>query len=261
MEPSNATTTAGAPSPPTLPLFHMSFYRELGIGVPPRSNNTRITCARLLVASIVAIAIKILTAEYLYFRANRGDFGWSSVDVIPRKKSASLNTTTAFDNDHSEVNPSAPAASSSSSLGGVTFKGANNFLPLLRQAHKRKIANPLPHCKHSNNNTSKNLSESNHDKIRIFNRAIEVDWIGRNISSVEPTWSANGTSSCQFAALAFPPTDDTLSRAIQQKTYVSSFYTASQCGLGNTNGAFQWDPDMVRNLYMLCNTYLIPFRV
>ena len=97
----------------------------------------------------------------------------------------------------------------------VTFEGASNFLTLLREEYRRKMSKPRPHCQHN----SSSITE-----IRQFNRAYQLDWIGRNISSVE--MSDPTLSSCHFAALQFPPTSATIEKAIRQTTYHSSFYTA-----------------------------------
>ncbi len=124
----------------------------------------------------------------------------------------------------------ASTVSSSSSSGIVVeFEGAANFLFLLRKAHQQKITNPSPHCR---------LRHSNATTVEVFNRAIEFDWIGRNISAVEPTWSGPNRASCNFVGLAFPPTKRTLHAALQQTTYISAFYTVNQC-----QGAFIWGSD------------------
>jgi len=120
----------------------------------------------------------------------------------------------------------------------LTFEGTSNFLTLLRQAHKQKMLNPLPHCLHQYNNST--TLRMKNVEIRRYHRAIEVDFVGLDrVVSVEPTWSSSETSSCQFTALAFPPTNDTLYAAIQQTTYVSAFHTAGQCK------KFQWGPGKV----------------
>lgn len=106
----------------------------------------------------------------------------------------------------------------------VTFEGASNFLTLLREEYRRKMSKPRPHCQHN----SSSITE-----IRQFNRAYQLDWIGRTISSVE--MSDPTLSSCHFAALQFPPTSATIEKAIRQTTYHSSFYTAGQC-----RKAFNW---------------------
>jgi len=115
----------------------------------------------------------------------------------------------------------------SSSFDTIEFEGASEFLILLRTAHRKKIANPPPHC------------QEQHSKVNVFNRAIEIDWIGRNISAVEPTWSSFNRSSCNFVGLAFPPTKGALHAALQQTTYISSFHTVSQC----ISDSFQWEND------------------
>ena len=105
------------------------------------------------------------------------------------------------------------------------FVGASNFLQRLRNEHEQKMASsPLPHCRSNSTDAS-----TNGQKMRLFNRAIQVHWIGRELSSVVPTWSASDTASCQFVALAFPPTDAALDRALEQRTYVSAFRTIAQC--------------------------------
>ena len=176
----------------------------------------------------IVFVIIFIAAAYNYYFA----FQTTLVEtpLVDFKPSA---TVTNINNDyHILTRPSDDGHS-----GDVTFKGATSFVRLLREAHKRKMANPLPHCRH----------DSKKPQIRIFNRAIQVDWIGRNVSSVEPTWSVSGTASCQFAALAFPPTGAVLERALQQKIYVSSFYNAGQCGY-NGKGGLRWNKDEVRKL-------------
>ncbi|KAL7534120.1 hypothetical protein ACHAXR_007833 [Thalassiosira sp. AJA248-18] len=124
----------------------------------------------------------------------------------------------------------------------VAFKGSSNFLSLLRRAHKQKIANPSPHCLQQYNNAT-NLQNQNLE-IRRYNRAIEIDFVGRDaVSSVLPTWSAEETSSCQFAAMAFRPTNDSLDEAMRQKMYVSAFYTPGQC-MHEGVGAINWGLDL-----------------
>jgi hypothetical protein len=119
--------------------------------------------------------------------------------------------------------------SSSSSLDVVEFEGAANFLFLLRRAYQQKIANPSPHCQHRKEKMT----------VEVFNRAIEVDWVGRNIPAVEPTWSGPNTSSCNFVGLAFPPTKKTVHAVLRQTTYISAFHTVKQC----QGGAFSWESD------------------
>lgn len=107
----------------------------------------------------------------------------------------------------------------------IMFKGSSNFLLLLRQAHQTKVLNPLPHCQ-QHHHISSNTESS---RIRPYNRAIEIDFVGKErLNAVRPTWSTN-TSSCHFTALSFPPTDATLESALQQTTYITSYYTKDQC--------------------------------
>ena len=118
---------------------------------------------------------------------------------------------------------------SSSNSDVVEFEGAVDFLTLLRNAYKQKIESPLPHCQ-------RNATSEQEMRVEIFNRAIEVDWIGRNLPAVEPEWSDASSGSCNFVGLAFPPTRKTLNSALQQTTYVSSFHTGQQC-----ENSFIWD--------------------
>ena len=114
----------------------------------------------------------------------------------------------------------------------IEFEGASDFLSTLRNAYLKKITNPLPHC-------SFNTTNEKEMKVTIFNRAIEVDWIGRDVPAVEPVWSSQNSSSCSFVALALPPTKKTLQAALQQTTYISSFHTGSQC-----EKPFVWGSDL-----------------
>jgi len=128
------------------------------------------------------------------------------------------------------------SSNSSSSLSdAIEFEGASDFLSLLRDAHRQILANPPPHCQRRHSN---NAVKEKDMKVEVFNRAIEVDWIGRNISAVEPTWSNTNLASCNFVGLAFPPTEGTLHAASHQKTYISLFHTVNQCV-----GSFQWERD------------------
>ena len=115
------------------------------------------------------------------------------------------------------------------------FEGSSDFMSLLRKAYQKKIANPTPHCqrrRRSNNNAT-------HEKVEVFNRAIEYDWIGKDIPAVEPSWSnPDHQGSCNLVGLAFPPTKGTLHAALHQMTYISSFYTVSQC-----KSTFKWESD------------------
>ncbi len=121
------------------------------------------------------------------------------------------------------------------SSDAIEFEGASEFLSLLRKAYQKKIANPLPHCQRRRSNNATNEKEM---KVEVFNRAIEIDWIGKNISAVEPTWSSPDRGSCNFAGLAFPPTKGTLHAALHQTTYISPFFTATQC-----KNSFSWESD------------------
>ena len=82
---------------------------------------------------------------------------------------------------------------------------------------------------------------NNNDPIRPYNRAIEIDFIGRSgLKPVLPTSSSSSTSSssCHFTALSFPPTTSTLRSALQSPTYISSaFHTLDQC----YGSAFNWN--------------------
>ena len=124
---------------------------------------------------------------------------------------------------------------SSPSSDAIEFEGASEFLSLLRKAYQKKIANPPPHCQRQRSN---NATKERGMKVEVFNRAIEADWIGRNISAVEPTWSSPDRGSCNFVGLAFPPTNGTVHAALHQTTYISSFYTTGQC-----NNSFQWESE------------------
>lgn len=125
--------------------------------------------------------------------------------------------------DESSI-PNTPA-----SMEKTVFDGTFSFLALLRKEYDRKIINPRPHC--ITTSSVANIQK----KVRRFNRAVEVDWVGRNISSVNPTWSSNETASCHFAALEFPPTSKSLDKAVNEVTYHSSFYTPAQCEARNWN--------------------------
>ena len=114
----------------------------------------------------------------------------------------------------------------------IMFEGSSNFLLLLRQAHQKEVLNPLPHCQQHHN-------ISTDSRIRPFNRGIEVDFVGKaKLNAVLPTWSSPNTSSCHFTALSFPPTDSTLESALQQTTYITSYYTKDQC-----LGALNWNEE------------------
>ena len=118
----------------------------------------------------------------------------------------------------------------------LLFDGSSDFLTLLRKAHTEKLSNPQPHCITSQTNNS-----NNNDPIRPYNRAIEIDFIGRSgLKPVLPTSSSSSTSSssCHFTALSFPPTTSTLRSALQSPTYITSaFHTLGQC----CGSAFNWN--------------------
>ena len=155
----------------------------------------------------------------------------------------------------------------------VAFEGTSAFLASLRDAHRERAARPPPHCVANATTPGGDVAE----EVRRFHRPIEVDWLGRDLASVAPTWSANATASCRFVARAFPPSretralccvspsvrriatvvrshavraphdeGDTLEAALRRKTYVSAFYTPHQCGIGGARGTFNWDRDKVR---------------
>lgn len=165
-------------------------------------------------------------------------------------------------NEGNSSSPPPPTSSHSpaalTSWDVLEFEGSSNFLSLLRQAYQTKLSHPLPHClqhyQHNNNTTNnqpqeQQLNDNNNIKkpttIRSYNRAIEVDFIGRNgVSSVIPKWNSNDTASCQFVAKSFPPTSATLDIALRQRTYVSSFHVTKQCMDG---GLYIWDDDLVRD--------------
>ena len=116
----------------------------------------------------------------------------------------------------------------------IMFDGSSDFLTLLRKAHAEKLSNPQPHCITSQSNSNSN------DPIRPYNRAIEIDFIGRSgLKPVLPTSSSSATSSssCHFTALSFPPTTSTLHLALQSPTYITSaFHTLGQCSVRHLIG-------------------------
>lgn len=120
----------------------------------------------------------------------------------------------------------------------IIFEGSSQLLALLRKAHKDKLSNPLSHCQQQNTNSS--ISGD----IRQYNRAIEIDFIGRDgLHSVIPTWSSADTASCHFTALSFPPTEAIINAALQHTTYIAAFHTMDQC----IGSAFNWDNETHKN--------------
>ncbi len=126
--------------------------------------------------------------------------------------------------------------SSDYSSDAIEFEGASEFLSILRKAYQKKIANPPSHCRRRHERS--NATNEKVMKVEVFNRAIEIDWIGKDIPAVEPTWSSPDRGSCNFVGLAFPPTKGTLHAALHQTTYISSFQTVGQC-----KKSFKWESD------------------
>ncbi|KAL7473821.1 hypothetical protein ACHAXS_014279 [Conticribra weissflogii] len=116
----------------------------------------------------------------------------------------------------------------------ISFDGATFFISILRYAHYSKTSQRMP------NNTVPgcNPEELRTKNLHAFHRAIEVDWIGRNLSSVMKSSAGSGRMSCNFVAAEFPPTEMTLQTQLKGRVYNTVFHTAGQCA-----NSFQWDKD------------------
>lgn len=68
------------------------------------------------------------------------------------------------------------------------------------------------------------------DSLRIYNRAINYDWIGRGLPAAEfQRYSTSENDSCKFTAMEFSPTEETLNTALRQRTFLTPYFTAEQC--------------------------------
>ena len=113
------------------------------------------------------------------------------------------------------------------------FQGAANFLRSLRERYAKKKLHPQPHC---------NVTST--PELRFFNRAIQYDFVGRNVSAVEPTFGPPEDAACNFVAMSFDVSQQQLEAELGKTTYVSAFRTTGQCGeLGGDSTAFLWDPE------------------
>ena len=115
--------------------------------------------------------------------------------------------------------------------GGEMFQGAANFLTSLRERYAKKKLHPQPHC---------NVTSTD---VRFFNRGIQYDFVGRNVSAVEPTFGPAESSSCNFVAMQFNVSARQLDAELGKTTYVGAFTTTGQCGLGGDSSAFVWDAE------------------
>ena len=69
------------------------------------------------------------------------------------------------------------------------------------------------------------------DSLRIYNRAINYDWIGRSLPAAESRYSKSEDDSCEFTSMEFSPTEQTLKAALNMKTFLTPYSTAEQCKL------------------------------
>ena len=67
------------------------------------------------------------------------------------------------------------------------------------------------------------------DSVRIYNRAIKYDWIARNLPAAASRYSTSENDSCQFTAMEFLPTRQTLNAALSRRTFLTPYFTAEQC--------------------------------
>lgn len=105
----------------------------------------------------------------------------------------------------------------------VLFEGSHDLFRVLREKHREKMMSQpfAPGC---------NTTELRTNEIKLYNKAMEIDWIGRDLSAV--------TTSCQFTGVDFPPTSDTLNGILSKGSYVTVFHMAGQC-----ESAFQWEEE------------------
>jgi len=182
-----------------------------------KSNNTKSLRGRdNSVAQWIAILLIIIigTISTLFYRSDYN---------LQQYYSRTYNDRYTTSNTNASISKSMSIQPNNNEENDIIFEGSSNFLHLLRQAHQKKVLNPLPHCQQQYN-------ISTDSRIRPYNRAIEIDFVGKEkLNAVRPTWSSTNTSSCHFTALSFPPKDTTLESALQQTTYITSYYTKDQC--------------------------------
>ncbi len=132
----------------------------------------------------------------------------------------------------------------------ISFDGATFFISILRYAHYSKTSQRMP------NNTVPgcNPEELRTKNLHAIHRAIEVDWIGRNLSSVMKSSAGSGRMSCNFVAAEFPPTEMTLQTQLKGRVYNTVFHTAGQCA-----NSFQWDKDKVRRGIIIISNRIYTF--
>lgn len=114
----------------------------------------------------------------------------------------------------------------------ISFEGASSFISILRDTYDMKPSRHIPpNCSEGELRTR---------DLHIFNRAIDVDWVGRNLPAVMESANSSGPS-CNFVGVELRPTERTLHHQLNRGVYDTVLHTAGQC----TN-SFQWEQDKVR---------------
>ncbi len=122
----------------------------------------------------------------------------------------------------------------------ISYEGASSFISILRNAHDNKRSllrssnSTVPNC---------NTAELRIRDLHLFHRAIDLDWVGRNLPAVMKSSDGSDSSSCNFVAAELRPTHTTLQHQLNRLVYDTVLHTAGQCV-----HAFQWEKDKVNEL-------------
>jgi len=114
----------------------------------------------------------------------------------------------------------------------ISFENASSFISILRDAFDSKQS-----LQRSPNSTLSDCSkrELRTRDLHIFHRAIDANWVGRDLPAVMGSSVSSGPS-CNFVGAELRPTEMTLHHQLKRRVYDTVLHTAGQC----TN-AFQWE--------------------
>jgi len=119
----------------------------------------------------------------------------------------------------------------------ISFENASSFISILRDAFDSKQS-----LQRSPNSTLSDCSkrELRTRDLHIFHRAIDANWVGRDLPAVMGSSVSSGPS-CNFVGAELRPTEMTLHHQLKRRVYDTVLHTAGQCA-----NAFQWERVKVR---------------